>query len=504
MQMIKFHIKTQSPLVIASNTGDPNMVATTDFIPGTYILGVFANAYIKVNKLEKKLAYKDEKFHKWFLKGDLKITNAYITMEKDNKIHSYYPIPFSIQRLKDNQNEGYDLIFYDEIEKQTKSLDGYCRLVENTLYKVSVKKSLNFHHSRDRERGVSKEGMIFNYESIDPEQIFEGYIIGEKGDLQEFLKIFKNGTYYIGRSRNNQYGKVEIKIINREPQDFLEKDDVLSSPNEAVITFLSDTIIYNDYGYSTTDIKDLEKYSGLKIKKAFIKQTEEEGFISVWKLKTPQEICFKGGSCFLVELKEGDIEKLKSLQKKGIGERTNEGFGRFVINWQKNEGKIKIINDTTEIIDIEPPKLEQCESVKKIVKDVIKEELKKRVELEALRKVNDFSDLPPKSLLSKLEALVINNKLPEFLDALKDTKKIAKVSLEKCRDKDNTLLEFLGKKHIDIGNLKNSIENLDKIFNEISYQPENEEKFIDELEKTFLITFISNMRKKIKQQEREK
>ncbi|MGC9046490.1 MAG: hypothetical protein ACP5JA_08755, partial [Thermodesulfovibrio sp.] len=62
MQAIRYSIKSLSPLLFASNTGDPNMVSTLDFIPGTHLRGMFANEYIKKRRLGEN-AHKDETFY---------------------------------------------------------------------------------------------------------------------------------------------------------------------------------------------------------------------------------------------------------------------------------------------------------------------------------------------------------------------------------------------------------------------------------------------------------
>ncbi|MGC8938809.1 MAG: hypothetical protein ACP5KH_07500 [Thermodesulfovibrio sp.] len=105
MQAIKYCITTLSPLLLASNTGDPNMVSTLDYIPGTCLRGMFANEYIKKRKLGEN-AHKDETFYRRFLKGELKITNAYIIYGN----YHYYPVPLSVQEDKNEKGNAYDLL----------------------------------------------------------------------------------------------------------------------------------------------------------------------------------------------------------------------------------------------------------------------------------------------------------------------------------------------------------------------------------------------------------
>ncbi|MBI5207063.1 MAG: hypothetical protein HY934_04650 [Candidatus Firestonebacteria bacterium] len=110
------------------------------------------------------------------------------------------------------------------------------------------------------------------------------------------------------------------------------------------MTLISDAIIYNKQGFSTTketDLIDELKITlgdNIKINKAFIKTGETENFVSIWKLRRPSETCFQMGSCFLINgLISSDKAKLLELEKNGIGERRGEGFGRIIFNFQKVE-----------------------------------------------------------------------------------------------------------------------------------------------------------------------
>ena len=493
MRSIRYRITSLSPLLFSSNTGDPNMISTLDYIPATYLRGMFASEYIKRKGVGRE-AHRDEKFYNWFLKGEIKITNAYIIQKKFNKFHRLLPIPLSIQKEKNNEEKLYDLLLTDEeFDKQTKAVTGYGRLEGEVLYKKEVKKSLNFHHSRDRQRGVSKEGQIFNYESIDEGQIFEGFIIGKEEDLKDFKNIISEGIYYIGRSKNNQYGKVKFEILSQKPEEFTSEIKPIENRGENVIlTLLSDTIIYNEWGYSTTDIKDLEKKLNCKIKKAFIRQSEREGFVSVWQLKTPSEVCFRAGSCFLIE--NPDWDKLMELQKNGIGIGTPEGFGRFVLNWQ-TEKELRLEDAKDEEFTDKPDSV-NSEIVKIVIKNIIKEHIKNSIEIKAIEKADSFINLPSKSLLAKLEGSVADG---TFNNLLKNLKETAKQKLERCRNKEKTLYDYLaGDIEGEITEIIKNINYIENISKDISYEPKKDKEYIEELKKVYLINFLSSMRKKLK------
>lgn len=495
MQAIKYRITALSPLVFTSNTGDPNMVATLDYIPGTHLMGLFANEYIKRKNLQG-MAEEDEKFYQWFLKGELKFLNAYITASNNHSIDVLYPVPLSIQKEKHGDEAYYDLLLFDDEEKQTKSLEGkYGKLTENSIKIGTVKKSINFHHARERERGVAKKGIIFNYESIDEDQIFEGFILGSEASLKEFKEMFSEGIHYLGRSRSNQYGKIKFEIITKEPFNFeSEIKDFTIEPGEVVLTLLSDTIIYNENGFSVTDVREFEKAIGCPVKKAFIRASEEEGFLSVWKLKTPLEVCFKAGSSFLIEVKEEDIARLKELQKNGIGRLTNLGFGRFVIGYQTEE---EITESDKENKKPSKPKLPQPNSLRKILLSLTEDFILSWTQRLAIEKAEEFEYLPPKSLISKLQKAASEDALDKLLSNLKNT---AKNHLERCRTKDKTLLEFLS----DFLNnsYKDELDKISKTFN-VEACLNEAQLSMDELpefkiKRAYLTTFLNTLRKTAK------
>ncbi len=498
MQAIRYRITALSPLLFASNTGDPNMVATLDYIPGSHLRGMFAQAYIKRCGLSN-CAHEDDTFYRWFLRGEIKVTNAYIASEVKKKYYTYYPIPVSIQMEKGSKSIAYDLLFQDEdFGLQTKEIGGYGRVDGSICHTKTVRKSLNFHHARDRRRGVSKEGAIYNYESIDEGQVFEGFLIGSARDLKEFASTIQSGIYYLGRSRNSQYGKVRFDLLNTEPEEFTSELGIDLHPkgDEAVLTLLSDTVIYNKNGFSTVDLLAFQEAIGCKVKKAFLRRTEEEGFISVWRLKTPSEACFRAGSCFLLELKDGDLARLKGLQKTGLGMHTHLGLGRFTLGLQQDGGEIAIRSEEKQ--NLKRPTTEIPQETRQLIKGVIKEAIVKRLQINAIKDARDFKELPPKSLLAKLEALVEDRQLDRFLkEGIKAT---AMAHLEKCRTDDKTLFDYLTGFVITVEAIVNERQDLRGLCKEVSYSSADiEAEWGNELKKAYLVTLLSTMRKIQKQ-----
>ena len=352
MQKLTYRITTESPILFALNVGDTNMVSTREYIPGSVIMGLFANEHIRKNNLTN--AHTDDAFYRWFLTGAIRFTNASIVTYINHSEKMTTPLPLSIQEEKGDENTLYDLLYAnDDFDKQRNAKQGFGRILGADIYQQPIQKTLNFHHQRDYETGTVKKGMIFNYESIDAHQTFEGHILGDGNELNKLLDYFKEEPVVrIGRSKNAQYGRVRFIMVSRSPEEFTPEIDGLKPGCRAVsLTLLSNTILYNEYGYSTVEVRELEKLfqkelgDGVTIKKPFVRTDEVENFVSVWRLRRPAEVCFSAGSCFLLNgITNEHQQKLLEIQKNGIGERRGEGFGRVVFGWQSDKYEKFIIS----------------------------------------------------------------------------------------------------------------------------------------------------------------
>ncbi|MEI7813052.1 MAG: hypothetical protein WCJ01_11625, partial [Ignavibacteria bacterium] len=286
MSRLRLRIYTDSPVIITDTVRDPNMTLSKDIINGGVIRGFFANKYISKTNVNE--AHKDERFYNWFLKGDLIFSNAVIVSRdlSDEKLTPNHIIPISIQSDKYDGSKIYDLLYSEpDTETETRSISGFCHYDGERLSIEKVNKSLNFHHVRDSSTGtVKKEGGIFNYESIDPGQIFESRIEGPSDEIISFLNYFQDENIALfGRSRNVQYGRVKLELtkLSDDPSDsqtITEDGTVIS------MTFLSDTIITNQSGYSSVNYQDIEQYlksiisDDIYIEKAFLKSTITENY----------------------------------------------------------------------------------------------------------------------------------------------------------------------------------------------------------------------------------
>ncbi len=516
MHQMQYIIRTLSPILLTSISGDTNMVSTLDYIPGSVIRGIFARKYIEKNNLKFE-AHRDDFFYNSFLGSRLSFTNAYLSKSEDKNIINYYPTPLSIQSVKGNENIIYDLINKEDKDKQTKYVGKYCVLKGDSIDLINASKSINFHNTRsNRIKGCSDDGSIYNYESLDPQQEFSGRVIGEKEALEALYQSFGKCTNInIGRSKNIQYGKAELTFISDKPEEFSSEVSAFKSDaikNTFTITLLSSIIIYNQVGFSTTSLTDFESIlaesleivpEDIEIKTTFKKAEINESYISIWQMKRPSETVIKAGSCFRIEIKDIDdrIEKLMiELQKTGIGERTNEGFGRFILNLQVH-GVLK--NQETknekEKQTFEKPAGKIPEIAKGIMKNAAIRSFINYTENRALEDCMGFCDnlknLPTNSLIGKLEQMLNDSKnSQDFSSILDKLPELTQKKLRNCRNKDLDLFDFIKTNKIPID--KN--QHLYECCKLIDFIPEADKEFEEKNHKHYWHTFLRSMRKEKK------
>lgn len=495
MFKIRYLIETLSPVIISDDSADENLIPAKDYITGSSIRGFFAGVYQRKRSLESP-AYNDENFKRLFLDDELIFTNAYLAEKYENEILASQILPFFIQNIKNT--EKYTNLFVEDINEPTKLKKIFYISKNNQFKTLETKKRIFFHNAIDYKTGTTKDGFIFNYEAIEPEQIFYGEILGEEKDLRDLIDFLgeKEFTGRIGKSRNTQYGSIKITLISDKPEFF---NTEISLNNKLALICHSDLILTNEYGYYITTIKELEKYlseiSGneeLKIEKAFFRVVEIEGFVSVWKARRQRYLAFEKGSSFLISnISKEKIDKLKDICEKGLGLLTGEGFGRIAILSPEKIVPPKFVKDLEK--PIKKPTFISDKN-KKILLSIYYLNQERWLKTSAIEDSHKFKLIPSSSLLSRIETMLNkSDSFETFQEKVNTLRKKATDDLEKCNNGKLTLLSILKEdpKISAIDSLLNNIEGLKK---EIGLKEIDSIDYFS-LYKIYLATLLYSLRK---------
>lgn len=351
MEKIDVIIETLSPVVLSATSNSTIMTDTRSCISGTVLRGILADRYIRIRGLGEK-AHHDEGFRRLFF-SKLRFVDA--NPSEDGQCSFVLPLSMQQEKARDGKTVAkiQDLAQEEHPEDGYKALRGRAVLRDGKLKRVDVSTSISLHISRseaqERLVGSSKSGKIFNYESIDAGQVFQGSILGEREDLEALVQALdlEDGGMdcRIGRSRYVQYGACRIKFLPVSQIPGVAMADIRDNG----ILLRLDTTYLPAPGYQGSADRLLQAAAdalgaeNFTIRRVHAAVDEVENFVGAWKMKQPRQYGLAAGTVFLLQRKEGawrseELECLGNLIYRGIGIRREEGFGQLRIwPWQKYE-----------------------------------------------------------------------------------------------------------------------------------------------------------------------
>lgn len=446
MKKLHFNITALEPLIITQHSDDPNMYETLQYIRGTVIQGIFAQKYLKdINKTA------DEHFTRLIVSGDCIFSNAYPTFE--DKL--YFPAPYSVVRKKyppkknssDDQEKTEPAVnlLLPHDEEQTKGINSLVFIEGNQISPLTIRKEIRLHNQIDDLTRTSESGILFNYQSLPAGLVFKGSVtIKDDSDEVELKKIFAGETILrIGRSATSEYGKVRFEWINSS------KEEKLPVSDKVIMTLLSDTIIYNENGFSSISVNDINKYvEGGMVAGSISRKSRIEGFLNVWKLRKPSENVFAAGSSFLLDKLPDNSNELVNF---GIGERTHEGYGQVSFSFQK------VVTSKLVYKEWEEPKIQRPIVMRGLTYEILKSvqlnRIKEALTKVALEEANKTRQIPTNHLLGKLKNMAED--LSSLVRSISELKDIAQNQLRKAHIGNRTLFDHLKERAENIENICN-------------------------------------------------
>ena len=335
-----YYIELLQDLKLAKTVNQPEYEQTISYITGSSIRGAYISSYIS----KYNISNINEGVHKEkLLQGGVKFLNAYPVY---NKTERSVPFPTCFFAPKDEINNfingrksSLEIIpcigegLCENFEK-VKGIE-FVRSYKGNYKCIKVDKVMNLHINKRDE--VNR---LFSYEAIKKGQVFKGIIKVEKNEYEnEIIELLENQILYVGGSKGSGYGKcrvtkVEVMEENPEYKQFVNCYDF---DDEIYLVALSDIIYRNDIGqYSTyideEFIKNNLELDNVEFTGSSIETVDVTAFNNKWNCCMPQIRAIKAGSVFKYKISgEVKLELLKKFMDKGIGERRQDGFGRFVI-----------------------------------------------------------------------------------------------------------------------------------------------------------------------------
>lgn len=352
MKAIIFYLVLEEPVLVSSMFGDANTETSLNYIPGTTLRGAI------IGRSANPTAP-----NRGFFDGSIRFLNAYPVVERNGKYVRTLPRPLSLKTQKGTDTPVRDLAV-DELDDQelketwTSAKGAFVTLQEGdddssgAVGYVNPDSKLNIHMARNRKYGRSlgsaaaklgegdDPGAVFRYEAIAPGQQFRAAILCQDDSVSSSIRdILKKGDLFIGGARTAGYGKVRIdEVTELSGDEGRYFDEALmqftSVPEhngeEVILTFASDAFLRDEYGQLSADVGRVFG-EGVDVISAFIQTTRIGGYNRKWALPLPQDLAIGKGS--VIKARVG-ADRLHAWLQFGIGERTSEGFGRILLDWQ--------------------------------------------------------------------------------------------------------------------------------------------------------------------------
>lgn len=355
---------------------------TLDYIPGSSLLGYFANQYLKDNEV-------NQTFYDMFVLGKLQFSNAYISDEYWNE---YIPIKQSIYKQKVG-NTYYDKSIEDnENEILSKVRNKYMSLKGQHALIKDVNKEMVYHHRRPEDKSIGhvvsnddiKNGMFYQLEVISENQRFIGHIRGQGKYLKEILEYIGE-TIQIGKSKNTQYGNINIEVKHHETEYQIYK-----AGEEVILTLISPLLLLDNKKESILDLQYLAEIFELDQPQFYVDYTKIGGYNAKWQLQKPTYVAFAQGSCIRGVLKKDMPQYMIK------GALIQEGLG--VINIESIE---EVRNRSMKKYS---SKQQEGNEEPDLTKDIILTGVKNKLHLDALQKINEIKipTVMTKTLIGKM------------------------------------------------------------------------------------------------------
>jgi hypothetical protein len=316
-----------SDVVLNSSLSTEGNMSTLDYIPGSNFLGIVAGKMYRKLKAEEAF----DIFHSGLVSfGDATISSnesigyampSSLFMDKLNneigtdtfKVYLHHLINTNNQPLREADKSRLQL-------KQQRA--GYVFSDGQTL--KSIKKNFAIKSAQDRKTRNSKDGAMFGFESLEKGQEF---IFSVRFKEDTYIKVVSDsltGMQRLGKSKNAEFGQVQIKKITNPSTISTFKND------EYVLVYAQSNLCFNNnFGQST--FQPTEAQLGLSSGNINWAKSQVRTYsYSSWNFKrnttNAQRDCILKGSVFYVE--NGVVDNSTNQ----VGLHQAEGFGNVIYN----------------------------------------------------------------------------------------------------------------------------------------------------------------------------
>lgn len=447
---LEFELRLESSVLATVMKKEANSATTAPFVPGSVIRGAVADALLR-----RQPSLSADVFRSIVLDGAVRFLNAYPAIESKRSL----PVPVSLRAIK-GASSGSEMKLYD-LSAPTHSHEpgvvltaarvGFIAPGEGGWRRGDLYIKSRTHVQRDRKLGKAwtdeneiAHGALYSYESLEPQQTLYAVVQVRKGspELIQLLKEIFEQQIFIGRSRRSGYGRTHCTLHADRQSEWTDQWLPTGIAEGAAFrVLLTSDCVARDQNTGQVDpscTSDL--LSGVMAGRArlchvFNARIIRGGYNRKWGLPLPQTDCAMAGSIFVFEaLRRISKPELQEIEAESIGERTAEGYGRFLF-MPSAESCLAVFPAFSA--QLHAPNMEKLPPM---VHQILRRVQEARVAAEITRRATDIAGhavkVPVASLLSRLRTQL---RSPHGLDTLRawmgegGLRPTAMAKLESCK-----------------------------------------------------------------------
>lgn len=468
MEKIIFNCELLTNVVIKSTSATEGITISLDFIPGAKFLGIAAKKLYD----EKNPKQTMDLFHN----GKVSFGDAHLAMDGKKSIKA--PFSWFVNKGENINNTIYIHHNLDSEYKKKLASNGVQLKQVRTVYFTcekfgSIVSEFSLKSAYDREKRKAQDSQMYGYFSIPKGSKWQFEVRTPKEYVQIIIDALV-GKNRLGKSKNSEYGLVEISHQNTE----LIKDEIKLDKGINVLYAESNLCFYNDFGVTTLQpvVEQLGFDAGAKIlwDQSQIRARKYQTWNTKRYNRDADRMIIEKGSVFVIDTSNCTSNR---YENKLIGSHVSEGFGTVLINpsfLNKNDKEINLNLSKYEGEVILPAFYENGEKDEMIIKAINKIADLSTVENDIDKKVNDF--------------------IKQKLDVFKGRKAIKSSQWGQIRNIAKFCKDYNEFKNFVFDEL-NGFVNYGQ--NQDSWKTKNRkwvlEKFLNETEKTYVLELIQKL-----------
>jgi len=330
MHKQKFEVEFLDDIVLNSSSATTmGLSDTLDYIPASAFLGMVAKGD-NYNKFSDSFGI----FHSSKVRfGDGHILNG----------NNYsYKVPFSYFINKGESLEEAKIYHHHKLTKtqrdELKSKGIQLKQVRSGYFDKDfnlLELKYNYTQKSAFENRRSKKSSMYGYRAIKRGAKF-GFEIScdDKKLLDEVVEKLDNKTHRLGKSKNNQFGRVKIKLNNSIDTTITQKPLI---DNKILLYAKSNLALIDNEGNfiatPTTSSLNLPNSAKIDFKNSQIRNRVYSPYNSTRDTRDYERVIIEKGSIIAVEVESSfDLQSYQERIKNGVGAYLSEGFGEIIIN----------------------------------------------------------------------------------------------------------------------------------------------------------------------------